>query len=135
MVSRRNNRDTIDRWSTALCEDKFPDTLLAWWIKEEHVWFLHGIQNVEFNDQYVILMAYWEATSGKWSEKYLETHVPSGCSINYKEQTQLYLLFVFCLLQPVPIFHFLSNLAGLSWSSIISKAWICMVATLKLSVF
>lgn len=120
----------LDSGSTELHEGKFPDVLLAWRIKEEHVQFLHGIQNMEFNNKCVTLMRYWEAASGKCSEKYSETHIPSGCSINYKNKPN-YIhtwLSIFCFPQPVPIFHFLRNLAALLWSSIISKALVCLVA-------
>lgn len=121
----------LGRWSAAPCEVQ-----VLWWMKEDHLWLLHRIQNMGFNDKCVILMRYWEATSGKCSEKYSETHVSSGCRISYKNKPHYIhpLPSIFCFPQPVLIFRFLPNLAALSWSSIISRALMYIVAALKLSV-
>ena len=73
----------LGSWTTALCKGK----VSCWWrMEKEHLRLLHGIQNMEFNDKCVILMRCLEATSGKCSEKYSESHVPSGCRIDDKNK-------------------------------------------------
>lgn len=124
----------LGSWSTALCERQ----VACWrWMKKEHLRFLHGIQNMELKDKCVILMRYWEATSGKYSEKYSESHVPSGCRINDKNKANYIhtLPSIFCFPQPVLIFlFFFPNRAALSGSIVTSRGLDVHGAALKLSV-
>ena len=127
----------LGSWTTALCKGK----VSCWWrMEKEHLRLLHGIQNMEFNDKCVILMRCLEATSGKCSEKYSETHIPSGCRIDDKNKANYihtwlfifsYSIFSYSSHSHIP---FSSSLSALSGSSVTSGALIGMVAALKLSV-
>ena len=91
---------------------------------------------MEFNDKCVILMRCREARSGKCSEKYSETHIPSGCRINYKNKL---IIFVLC-----PLFSAFLNQFSYSFFFLIEQPYhgpvsnqgasMCLVAALKLSV-
>lgn len=111
----------------------FPAVLLVWWMKEEHLGPLRGIQSIEFNDKCVILMSHWETTSRKCSEKISETHIPSGCRINYKNIPNYIhtLPSIFCFPQRVLILTFLPELVILWWSNVISWVLMYMVVALK----
>lgn len=66
----------------------------------------------------------------------LKTHVPSGYRINYRSKTNYIHILpsIFCFPQPVLIFHFLPDVAALSWSNNMSRVLTHLVAALNLSV-
>lgn len=70
---------------------------------------------MEFNDKCVILMRCREARSGKCSEKYSETHIPSGCRINYKNKL---IIFVLC-----PLFSAFLNQFSYSFFFLIEQPY------------
>ena len=74
-------------------------------MEKEHLRLLHGIQNMEFNDKCVILMRCLKATSGKCSEKYSETHIPSGCRIDDKNKANYIHTWISIFFFPQPFLY------------------------------